>query len=94
MKIIKALLGLIFFLTIFFVVVAFLTANTAVVVVDPLLWSAFSIKLGSFTVLTFIAGGLLGLLSAMLIILKQRRDKALLEKRLRNSARLVSGMGA
>lgn len=94
MKIIKAILGLIFFLILFFVVVAFLAANTAMVEIDPLLWSRFSIKLGSFAVLTFVAGGLLGLMSAMLIILKQRRDRALLEKRLRNSARLVSGLGA
>lgn len=92
MRFIKTLVGSLFFIATFFVTVAFVASNAEAAVLDLIVISKFSASLGKIVLVAFILGGLMGLLAASLIIVKQRGDRVRLEKRLHSTTRLMSGM--
>ena len=92
MQLLKTLLWTLIAVAILFATVAFVYANEQVVVLDLLFPSPFTIRLGHAVIWAFIFGGLMGLLSASLIIVRQRGDRVRLEKRLHSTTRLMSGM--
>ena len=95
MRFLKALFFLAFTVLVFVVAVAFIAANDQLVAVEFLVVPSIeSISVGKLIIAVFIAGGISGLLAASLVIARQSRDKARLERRIKNSARLMSGMGS
>ncbi len=92
MRFIRAMIGTLFFVAIFIVTVAFISSNPQAVVLDLIVIDKMSASLGKIIISAFILGGLMGLLAASLIIVKQRGDRVRLEKRLHSTTRLMSGM--
>lgn len=93
-KFLKVLFGFALSIALFLVVVGLMSVNSQVVEVDLIVIPVFAAGLGKILVATFVLGGVLGLLTGSLMLFKQYREKAKLERRIKNSARLMSSLNA
>lgn len=91
MKIIKFLFALIAVVLIFLLCAAFLTSNTESVRVDLLFVPVVEARLGVVLMVFFIAGGLIGLLTSGIALIKLKTEKVRLERRLKSNSQIISG---
>ena len=94
MKILKYLFGLVLVIALFLLSAAFLTSNSQDIRVDMLFVPAFDVRLGVVLMVSFIIGGMIGLLASTVVIVKLKAEKMRLQRRLQNTSQMISGFGS
>lgn len=94
MRFLKSLLVFVGVLAVVLLGVAFLSHNQSVVVVDLLFLPALELKLGYGLAGSFIAGGFLGMLFSLPVLLKEKATRRRVERRMQNNSKIISEISA
>ena len=69
----------------------FITRNTNQVAIDFLFYKTPYIPFSLWLILFFILGGILGVLTSLYLLIKERRLRKQIEKRLKTTSELITG---